>query len=108
GEKLITSVTRVFDIDRPLYIYLQAYEGDKAGVTNTAESAAGAASTPLFAFVSFYRNQKVAMEMPPIAVKPEPTTRLGVVPLNFGVPLGKLKPGQYQCQVSGTTPRRVV
>ena len=106
GEKLIPSVTRVFDIDRPLYIYLQAYERDRAGVTNTAESAAGSAPTPLFAYVSFYSNQKLAMEMPPIAVKPEPTTRLGVVPLNFGVPLGKLKPGRYQCQVSVLDPAR--
>jgi len=104
GQKLIPSVTRVFDIDRPMYVYLQAYERDKAGVTNAAESAAGPASTPLFAFVSFYRDQKLAMETPPIAVTPEPTTRLGVVPLNFQVRLGKLKPGQYQCQVSVLDP----
>ena len=104
GQKLIPSVTRVFDIDRPMYVYLQAYERDKAGVTNTAESAAGPASTPLFAFVSFYRDQKLAMETPPIAVTPEPTTRLGVVPLNFQVRLGKLKPGRYQCQVSVLDP----
>jgi VWFA-related protein len=104
GQKLIPSVTRVFDIDRPMYVYLQAYERDKAGVTNTAESAADPAATPLFAYVSFYRDQKLAMETPPIAVTPEPTTRLGVVPLNFQVRLGKLKPGQYQCQVSVLDP----
>ncbi len=104
GQKLIPSVTRTFDVDRPMYVYLQAYERDKAGVTNTAESAAGPASTPLFAYVSFYRDQKLAMEMPPIAVTPEPMTRLGVVPLNFQVRLGKLKPGRYQCQVSVLDP----
>jgi len=76
----------------------------KAGVTNTAESPAGAAPTPLFAYVSFYSDQKLAMETPPIAVTPEPTTRLGVVPLNFQVRLGKLKPGRYQCQVSVLDP----
>lgn len=44
------------------------------------------------------------METPPIAVMPEPTTRLGVVALNFRVPLGRLKPGRYQCQVSVLDP----
>jgi hypothetical protein len=44
------------------------------------------------------------METPPIAVTPEPATRLGVVPLNFQVGLGKLSPGQYQCQVSVLDP----
>jgi len=51
---------------------------------------------PLFAYVSFYSDQKMAMETPPIAVMPEPTIRLGVGALNFRVPLGKLKPGGYQ------------
>lgn len=50
------------------------------------------------AYVSFYRDQKTAMELPPIAVTTKPATRLGVVPLKFEVPLGKLEPGWYQCQ----------
>ncbi|MGH9587797.1 MAG: VWA domain-containing protein [Acidobacteriaceae bacterium] len=104
GRKMIPSVTRVFDIDRPMYVYLQAYERDKAGVRNAAESASGPASTPLFAYVSFYRGQKLAMETQPIAVLPEPTTRLGVAPLSFQVPLGKLKAGQYQIQVTVLDP----
>jgi hypothetical protein len=104
GQKLVPSVTRVFNVDRPMYVYLQAYARDKAGVMNTAESAGGEAPPPLFAYVSFYRDQKLAMETPPIAVTPEPTTRLGVVPLSFQVPLGKLPPGPYQCQVSVLDP----
>lgn len=35
---------------------------------------------------------------------PEPATRLGVVPLKLQVPLGKLEPGRYQCQVSVLDP----
>ncbi|MGB7188660.1 MAG: VWA domain-containing protein [Acidobacteriaceae bacterium] len=104
GQKLIPSVTRVFNVDRPMYIFLQAYKRDRAGVTNAAESATGLPPTPLFAYVSFYRDQKIALEMPPIAVMPEPATRLGVTPFSFKVPLGKLTPGAYQCQVSVLDP----
>lgn len=104
GQKLIPSVTRVFNVDRTMYVYLQAYERDQAGVTNTPQPAAGLAETPLFAYVTFYRDQKMAMETPPVAVTAEPSTRLGVVPLKFEVPLGKLAPGEYQCQVSVLDP----
>lgn len=104
GEKMIPSVTRAFNIDRPMYVYLQAYERDKSGVSNTSETTAGPTPTPLFAYVSFYRDQKMALEMPPIAVMPEPATRLGVVPFNFRLSLGKLKPGPYQFQVSVLDP----
>ena len=104
GEKLIPSVTRAFNVDRPMYVYLQAYERDKSEVTNVAGSAAGPTPTPLFAYVSFYHDQKLALEMPPIAVMPEPTTRLGVTPFSFQLSLGKLKPGPYQIQVSVLDP----
>ncbi|HEX4065446.1 MAG TPA: VWA domain-containing protein [Acidobacteriaceae bacterium] len=102
GEKLIPSVTRVFSRDRTMYVYLQAYARDAAAPPVSAADAEAAA--PLFAYVSLYRDQKMAMETPPIAVTPEPATRLGVVPLHFEVPLGKLEPGAYQCQVSVLDP----
>jgi VWFA-related protein len=105
GLKLIPSVTRVFPVDRTLYVFLQAYENDKAAAENAGSAAATALKpTPLFAYVSFYRDQKMALETPPIAVAPEPATRLGVVPLNFQVAVGKLAPGEYQCQVSVLDP----
>ncbi|HEX4038407.1 MAG TPA: VWA domain-containing protein [Acidobacteriaceae bacterium] len=103
GQKLIPSVNRVFAVDRTLYVYLQAYARDQAATTGAAPAPA-ANPTPLVAWVSFYRDQKIAMETQPIAVTPEPTTRLGVVPLNFQVALGKLAPGRYQCQVSVLDP----
>ena len=111
GLKLIPSVTRVFAIDRTMFVYLQAYERDEAATPAPAVPEAtrpGATApeqgAPLFAYVSFYRDQKMAMETPPIAVTPQPATRLGVVPLNFEVGLGKLAPGEYQCQVSVLDP----
>jgi VWFA-related protein len=106
GQKLIPSVTRVFAVDRTMYVFLQAYERDEAvnATQPVTEAPASAAPVPLFAYVSFYRDQKLAMETSPIAVTPEPATRLGVVPLNFQVGLGKLAPGEYQCQVSVLDP----
>jgi VWFA-related protein len=105
GQKLIPSVTRVFAVDRTMYVFLQAYERDQAATPQApAAPTVSEASTPLFAYVTLYRDEKMAMETPPIAVTPEPTTRLGVVPLNFQVGLGKLAPGEYQCQVSVLDP----
>jgi VWFA-related protein len=104
GQKLIPSVTRVFNVDRPMHVYLQAYEQDGAGIKSTTASTPAGGSAPLFAYVSLYRDQKSALELPPIAVTPDASTRLGVVPLRFQVPLGKLDAGQYQFQVSVLDP----
>jgi VWFA-related protein len=107
GRKLIPSVTRVFSTDRELYIYLQAY-GDVV-VPPTAPSTSPAIATPaapakptspLIAYVSFYRNQKKAFETTSVAITPQPGSRLNTVPFSFSVPLGTLEPGEYDCQVS--------
>jgi hypothetical protein len=92
-----------------MYVHLHAYERDEPGAQQARSgSAASMPSTPLFAYVSFYRDQKMVMETAPIAVTPEPYTRLGIVPLKFQVPLGKLVPGPYQCQVTVLDPAVVV
>ena len=118
GQKLIPSVTRVFHADRTLYVYLQAYAGDRptpaarppastpvASSTPTTVPPAGtSASPPLIAYVSLLRAGAVAFQTPPVAATPLPGTRLGVVPLRFDVNLGSLAPGEYQCQVSVLDP----
>jgi hypothetical protein len=103
GQKLIPSVTRVFNIDRNLFVYLQAYRGSLTSSSAAVAPAANAAP-PFFAYVSFYRQQKLALETAPIAITPQPESRLGMVPLSFTVSLGKLAPGEYQCQVSVLDP----
>jgi VWFA-related protein len=102
GRKLIPSVTRVFSTSRPLYIYLQAYEG---GATNSsaavnAASTASSAAAPLVAFASFYRDRKKAFESAPVAATPQSESRLGMAPFNFHIDLGGLAPGKYECQVN--------
>jgi VWFA-related protein len=102
GLKLIPSVTRVFSVAREMYVYLQAYEGGSAG-TATSDTAPKPAS-PLVAYVSLYRQGKIAFESPSIAVTPQPESKLGVVPLSFQIGLGDLALGEYQCQVTVLDP----
>ncbi|HWZ33391.1 MAG TPA: VWA domain-containing protein [Bryobacteraceae bacterium] len=92
GQKLIPSVTRVFNKNREMFVYLQAYER-------------GAATTqPLVAFVSFYRGQDKAFETPPAAVTDGMDAKSKAVPLRFTVPLNSLAPGEYTCQVTVLDP----
>jgi VWFA-related protein len=115
GEKLIPSVTRVFNRDKEMFVYLQAYEKDLAATAATimqaSTSGAVAApapsvdgSAPLFAWVTFYRDQKMVYETPPVAVTALSATRLGVVPFSFHIGLAALEDGQYQCQISVLDP----
>ncbi len=106
GYKLIPSVTRVFSTQGEMYVYLQAYRPSSLGGANarTADHRAAETAAPLFAFVSLYRDQKKVFDTAPIAVMPEAGSRLGIVPLSFHVGLGKLAPGEYQCQVSVLDP----
>lgn len=87
STKLIPSVTRVFSTNRQLYVFLQAYQG-------------AAAISPLVASVSLYRDGKHIVSAPPIAVRAEPGSRLGVVPINLQLSLHQLASGEYSCQVS--------
>ena len=92
GQKLIPSVTRVFSRGRELYIYLQAYE-------RAAET-----TQPLVAFVTFYQGSAKAFETPPLPVVDGLNPKSKAVPLRFSLPLNKLAPGQYNCQVTVLDP----
>jgi len=92
GEKLIPSVTRVFSKSKSMYVYLQAYEQ-------------GAETTrPIVAFVTFYKGQEQAFQTAPIQIVEPNSNRLKTMPIRFTVPLDKLAPGEYNCQVSVLDP----
>jgi len=92
GQKLIPSVTRVFSKARDMYVYLQAYDRAQASIQ------------PLVAYVTFYRGQTKAFETPPLAVTDPPDPDSRAVDLRFSLPLSKLPPGEYSCQVTVVSP----
>jgi VWFA-related protein len=98
GQKLIPSVTRVFNKGRDIYVYFQAYEADARDPT------AAATPQPLIAFVSLYQAQTKVFETQPMEVTPTPTAHLGMVALNFNIAPTQLAPGRYDCQITVLDP----
>ena len=92
GVKLVPSVTRVFKKDQDMYVYLEAYEP-------TAET-----TQPLVATVSFYRGKTKAFETAPLQVTEGLNSKSKALPVRFSVPMAKLLPGRYTCQVSVLDP----
>ena len=108
NERIIPSVTRVFNKGRNLYVYLQAYQQlalpQQPAATSSPATAAKPVAPPLIAFVSLYRDQRKVFETKPLEVSPNPNTRLQVTPINFNIDLSSLSPGKYDCQVSVLDP----
>ncbi len=92
NKRLIPSVTRVFRKDQDMYVYLEAYQP------------AAETTQPIVATVSFYRGKVKAFETEPLQVTEGLNPMSKAVPLKFSVPLGKLLPGRYDCQVSVLDP----
>jgi hypothetical protein len=82
----------VFRKDQEMYVYLEAYQPN-------AET-----TQPLIASVSFYRGKVKAFETEPLQVTEGLNPNSKALPLRFSVPLGKLVPGRYECQVSVLDP----
>jgi VWFA-related protein len=92
GKKLIPSVTRVFNRGQELYVYLQAYEP------------AAETMQPLVASVSFIRGKVKAFETAPLQITDGLDPKSKAAPVKFSVPLARLAPGRYICQVSVLDP----
>jgi hypothetical protein len=92
GQKLVPSVTRVFNKERDLYVFAQVYQ---RGSTTTQ---------PLMAFVSFYRGDVKAFETAPMMVIEGLDAKTKAVPLRFSVPLDGFATGRYDCQVTVIDP----
>ena len=92
GQKLVPSVTRVFNKNQEMYIYLEAYEP------------AASATEPIVASVAFYRGKTKAFESAPLEISQGLNDKSKALPVRFSLPLGKLQPGRYTCQVSVLNP----
>jgi len=87
GQRLLPSVTKVFSTSQDMHIYLQAYE---RGATETQ---------PLIAYVSFFQGDVKVFETQPLPVVDGLNVRSKAVPIRLTVPLAKVPPGRYDCQV---------
>jgi hypothetical protein len=87
-EKLIPSVTRVFKKNQEMYVYVEVYEP----LATTTQ--------PVVAAVSFFRGKTKAFETEPLIVKDGLNAKSKAVPVRFAVPLSRLNPGKYTCQVT--------
>jgi hypothetical protein len=92
GEKLVPSVTRVFRKDQEMYVFLEAYEP-------TAVK-----TQPVIATLAFYRGNVKAFESAPVQIENGLNPDTKAVPVRFVVPLSKIEPGKYICQVSVLDP----
>jgi VWFA-related protein len=92
NTKLIPSVTRVFKNQQDMYVFLQAYQPEAQ------------TTQPLVATVSFYRGRVKTFETAPLTITEGLDAKSKSVPIRFSVPLDKLQPGRYTCQVSVLDP----
>jgi VWFA-related protein len=91
GQKLIPSITRALSTKQNLYVYFEVY--DPAQQTGTKKPQVKAA-------VTFYRRGQKAFESPAVLLSSLSPTRAGTLPVQFQIPLSKLQPGRYTCQVN--------
>ena len=92
NEKLVPSVTRVFRKEHDMYVYLEAYQPTAAAIE------------PMVATVSFFRGTTKAFETAPLKIAEGLDPKSKAVPVRFSVPLEKLQPGRYICQVTVVDP----
>jgi VWFA-related protein len=87
GRKLIPAVGRTFHAGQPVYVFLQAYEGDPR------------AMHPLVAFVTLYAQAAKVFDSGPYGVS-DWDAGSRVVPIRLTLSLDTVAPGRYDCQVS--------
>jgi len=96
GQKLIPSVTRVFSKQKPMWVYLQAYQQNY--------DPDQPAPQPLAAFVTFYRGATKAFETTPVTITERVANRLNTMPIKLNFSLDALVPGEYSLQVTVLNP----
>ena len=75
-----------------MYVFLEAYEPESE------------TTRPIVASVSFYRGKVKAFETAPLKVTEGLNATSKALPVRFSVPMVKLQPGRYTCQVSVLDP----
>ena len=74
------------------------------GLRLEAYEPAAETAQPVLARVTFYRGRIKAFETEPLEVDQGLNSKTKALPLRFSIPLEKLQPGRYTCQVSVVDP----
>jgi VWFA-related protein len=91
GQKTVPSITRVFRKDQTLYVYFEVYDPTPD---------AGAKTPSLTAELDLLQGARKAFSSPPVRVNKLATTRPGVAPFSFQIPLARVAGGQYVAQLN--------
>ncbi|MEO7141961.1 MAG: VWA domain-containing protein [Bryobacteraceae bacterium] len=91
GQKLVPSITRVFRRDQNMYVYFEVYDP----VTGNTEKAPA-----VEADMMLFRGGRKAFESGPVRMNELAPHRLNMVPVQLQLPLEKVQPGEYTCQVN--------
>jgi VWFA-related protein len=90
GQKLVPSITRVFRKDQTLYVYFEVYDPSLDPDQKTPS---------LTADLQLMQGARKAFTSQPVRLNKLATSRPGVAPFSFQIPLARLQPGEYVSQV---------
>lgn len=97
GIELIPNVAHVFRTDQDLYFYYEVYDPTKSKIEDKGKSVEG---IRVISSVQFFRGKVKAYETPTVEAKELNTPERKAAAFQLDVPLSKLKPGWYTCQVN--------
>jgi len=90
GQKVVPSITRVFRKDQTLYVYFEVYDPSIDPDQKTSN---------VYAAIELLQGARKVFTSRPVRVDKLTTSRPGVAPFSFEIPLNRLQPGEYISQV---------
>ena len=90
GQKVVPSITRVFRKDQTLYVYFEVYDPSIDPEQKTSN---------VYAAIELLQGARKVLTSRPVRVDKLSTSRPGVAPFSFEIPLNRLQPGEYISQV---------
>lgn len=95
GQRVVPNVTKVFRANQTMFVYLEVY--DPAIPASLPENFRVADVEASFAL---YSGEKKIFESAPVRANRLSTKRDGALPVWLQVPVSKIEPGKYKCQVN--------
>lgn len=105
GNEIVPSVTHVFSSQQKLYLFYEVYNAGRAAAPVAKgeakqEAKAGKNEIHVLTNAAFFRGNAKIYETPMVEVKQANSPQRQAAGVQLEVPLDKLKPGFYVCQVN--------